>query len=478
MDKDLYILIIYLFYGGAFFALGVSITSRDTSLSKLKIARFLWIFSLFAYIHGSHEWYVMFHKINTLYTASDPTVTTNIIMLGLLLISFLFFLLFGVCVLGIARPGNEMYLGIIFIVLVGTVVILMLLPWQGSPTGYFTWAESRIRNLIALPGALLSGAGFILYSRTVQGVSKKGAHNFTGAGLSVIVYGIFAGLVPSGTYISSTHLPVEFFRGLSALFILHFMMHALHTFDEERKAVIEERLDRFVRSEKLSALGRLAAGVAHEINNPLANMSLNLEILKKELPEEDSSQSHRSRIEMIERNLERASRIARQLLHVSSEQDSELVETELQSIVEGALNLLGPRDKDYNFIVKLDGTGTIKAIPWKIEEALLNILLNSMDATPLGGEISVTGIREKNCVLLKIADTGIGINPENLERVMEPFFTTKEVGQGTGLGLSICYGIMELHHGQIRIASDLGVGTVVTLSFPERKETDDQYPTG
>jgi len=478
MEKDLYILIVYLFYGGVFFALGVSITSRDTSSSKLKIARFLWIFSLFAYTHGTHEWFVMIHKINTLYTATDPTLTTNIIKLGLVLTSFLFFLLFGACVLGIAGPGQEGWLGILLAVLVGTALISILLPWKGSLAGYFAWAEFRIRNLIALPGALLTGTGLILYSRTVRGVSKKGALNFTGAGLSVIVYGIFAGLVPSGAYILSTHLPVEFFRGLSALFILYFMMHALHTFDEERKAVIEERLDRFVRSEKLSALGRLAAGVAHEINNPLANMSLNLEILKKELPGADPSQSHHGRIEMIERNLERASRIARQLLHVSSERDSELVETELRSIVEGTLNLLGSRKKDYYITVNLDGTGTIKAIPWKIEEALLNILLNAMDATPSGGRISISGKREKNHVLLKIIDTGIGIDPENIERVMEPFFTTKEVGQGTGLGLSICYGIMELHHGQITITSDSGVGTIVSLSFPEGKETDDQYPAG
>ncbi len=465
MEKELYIIAVYLFYGGAFFAIGVSITSRDTSMSKLGIARFLWIFALFAYIHGSHEWYEMFLKINNLYVASDPTIATNIIKLGLVFVSFLLFLFFGVCVFGIARPGYGTWLGILFTVLVGAAVFSLLFPWKGSAAGYFPWAEFRIRNLIALPAALLSGTGFILYSHAVQVVSRKGALNFTGAGLSVIVYGIFTGLIPSGTYISSYHLPVELFRGLSALFILHFMMRALHTFDEERKAVIEDRLDRFAQSEKLSALGRLAAGVAHEINNPLANMSLNLELLKKEL-QQDPDHSHQSRIETMERNLERASRTAQELLHVSSERDSEMVETVLGSVVEGALNLLGPRKREYDFAVNLDGTETIRAIPWKIEEALLNILINSMDATPLGGRISVTGKKEKNRVLLEIADTGIGIDPENIARVMEPFFTTKEVGQGTGLGLSICYGIMELHNGQITIQSEPDKGTVVSLSFP------------
>ena len=467
MEKNLFYLLVYLFYGGAFFAIGVSITSRDTSLSKLKIARFLWIFALFAYIHGSHEWYEMFLKINALYISSEPTLTTNIVKLGLVMISFLFLLLFGICAMGVAKPGYGAWLGTFFAALVGATLVLILLPFEGSSADYFAWAMFRIRNLVALPGALLSGAGLILYSGTVRGISGKGALNFTGAGISVIVYGIFTGLIPSGTFISVFHLPVELFRGISALFILHFMMHALHTFDEERKAVIEEQLDRFVQSEKLSALGRLAAGVAHEINNPLANLSLNLEILKKKLKKGDPGQSHLDRIETMERNLERASRIARELLHVSSERDADLVETNLDVVVDGALNLLGARKKDYEFKVEMNGTRTIMALPWKVEEALLNIFINAMDATPEGGRISVTGSDNVKDVILEIADTGTGIEAEILPRIMEPFFTTKDVGQGTGLGLSICYGIMELHNGQITIDSIPGEGTVVRLFFPK-----------
>lgn len=470
---DFYIFLVYLFYGGAFFAIGVSIISRDLKSSRLKIARILWVFALFAVIHGVHEWLEMFLRVSTVSVPDNFSAGAGILKLAMVGTSFLFLLLFGLAVFDIALAGRRVLLIMVCGLLTAFTLILLLRPWQGDPAHYLAWADYRIRNLIALPGALMAGIGLIVYSGTVRGVSRKGALNFTGAGISVIGYGIFTGIVPSGTFFFSSWLPVELFRGLWALAILHFMMHALYTFDTERQAAIEESLNRFVQSEKLSALGRLAAGIAHEINNPLANMSLNLEIIKRTMGEKGALPEYGKKIEVIERNLTRASRIASELLHVASEREPRPMETDLAEVVEGALKLLGPKATEYELAVDLNGVGPVRGVPWKLEEALLNVLINAMDATAPGGRISILARQEGTKALLEVADSGTGIAPEDLERVMEPFFTTKRVGEGTGLGLAICYGIMQMHGGDITITSRQGEGTTVTMSFPQWREGDE-----
>jgi signal transduction histidine kinase len=109
------------------------------------------------------------------------------------------------------------------------------------------------------------------------------------------------------------------------------------------------------------------------------------------------------------------------------------------------------------------------AVGVKIEEVLLNVLLNAMDASPLGGLITISTRCHGAEVLVEIIDQGTGIAPEHIKRAMEPFYTTKEVGQGTGLGLSLCYSIMELFRGRIELNSSAGVGTTVLLAFPHTK---------
>lgn len=464
MPGEFFTFLLYLFYGIAFFAIGVSITSRDTRASNLKIAGVLWLFALFAYSHAFHEWFELYQSLP--YPAFPEKVIPliNFLKLILVFVSFGFLLLFGIFILRIVFPDKHPIFSLLPIPL-ALLLLIAILPLSDTLSSEnFSFINSRIRNFIGLPAAFCSGLGLIFYSRTVAHISNKGAKNFIGAGIALLTYGLLTGIIPSGTRLPILNAPIELFRGLSAFAMLHFFMNALYIFDEERKLLTEERLTRFAKAEKLHALGKLAFGIAHEINNPLANISMNVEMLKSEIS--SIADNHRTikRFDTIDRNLDRASKIARELLAFSTDKEADFVSTSLNSVIDSTLELLGSRRKTYRITVSHGEITNISAIPWKLEEVFLNLLVNAMDATPEGGFISITTQQDGPQIIAQISDSGSGIPAELMNQVMDPFFTTKEVGQGTGLGLSICYGIMELHGGNIELKSQ-DTGTTVTLFF-------------
>ncbi|MDT8420174.1 MAG: ATP-binding protein [Desulfuromonadales bacterium] len=457
---------LYLFYGTAFFAMGVSITSRDTRASQLKIARRLWLFALFAYTHALLEWYSLYL---ILHSASFPVALlqpVNLAKLVLVLLSFSVLLIFAVSILGVVFPERKKHLYLTVPTLVFLVFAATLYRNHGSPGFSFSVADLSIRNFIGFPGGVIAGLGLILYFRTVRHISQRGALNFVGAGVSLACYGVLAGLVPSGGGLPLLGGPIELYRGISALFILYFVMHALHIFDVERKQQIEERLSRFAQSEKLHSLGKLAFGIAHEINNPLGNVSINAELLKSDLQGTEQFPLYEKRLIAIERNLDRASKIAKELLYFSTSKETDFQSTDINEILKSTIELLGSRRNDYDISFRLMAAGTISAIPWKLEEVFLNVILNAMDAMPEGGRIDIASERRGDRALVRIIDDGPGISSDVLPNVLDPFFTTKAVGKGTGLGLSICFGIMEMHGGSIELSSPVGAGTVVELDFP------------
>jgi signal transduction histidine kinase len=464
---DFFTFIIFLFYGLVFFTTGVAIASKVTRGSKLKIARYLPLFAIFAFVHAIHEWLVLFLFLEW---PGLPKELLPIISRSRLLpvsVSYVFLLLFGYFVLQAVYPQRRRLLRLLALSLPVVLFVCLLYGGLAGEERFFRFAAMRIRNLLGFPGALAAGLGLIGYAGTLRETSGKVARNFAGAGIALIAYGIFAGLIPTGAVLP-LGIRVELIRGVTGLFILHFLMNALHIFDLEREELIEERLQRFAQTEKLTSLGKLAAGIAHEINNPLANVSLNVEMLKKSLATATSSEVYAKRFAAIERNLDRASRIARELLAFSRHEEiaEAAVPLDLNEVLRNTLTLLGPRRHDYRFALALDPLPPVRGLPWKIEEVFLNILINAMEATAPGGEITIASRAEMKRAVVEIADSGVGIPAENLRSIFDPFFTTKEVGKGTGLGLSICFGIMEWHGGQIEASSKPGMGTTVTLAFP------------
>jgi len=451
--------ILYLLYGLTFFTLGVAILSRDIRLSELGIAKIIWLLAVFGIVHGFHEWLELLEQLNPEIITPSFTFLRRIVVGS----SFLFLLYFGLFLNIITFYGDKALKNVPLSIkaLVGASALILIIVATYLDFGSST--DINTRRLIAFPGGLLSGIGLIMYSRTVRAFSREVAANFILAGSFMICYAFLTGLVPSEVIIPFGGIKIILFRGLSAFLIMFFTIRALSVFSLEQRELINEKLLRFSQSEKLTSMGILAAGIAHEINNPLTNVALNVEALK-DLVSDDAKITRK--LEAIERNTDRASRIAKELLHFSREKETALEPIDINQVLTSTTNLL--KNQELSSIIKLNLTHVprIMGIPWKLEEVFINLLMNSIDASTPSDIIIIETMLHNAYVLVRITDTGHGFAEENISKVFDPFFTTKEIGKGTGLGLSVCYNIIKQHGGEISLKSTVQERTIVTVSFP------------
>ncbi len=237
---------------------------------------------------------------------------------------------------------------------------------------------------------------------------------------------------------------------------------------EEKDTRLQELAEKTIlRSEKLASIGRLASGIAHEINNPLTGIltfsSLMLEEMKGTPHEED--------LKIIRDETLRCRKIVRGLLDFARDYKTEKTSANLNAIIEDALQLL---EKHVNFHdIKIDkgldpDLPEIKVDVDEMRSMINNLSVNAADAMPEGGRLSISTKldREARQVIIRVADTGSGISPENMKRIFEPFFTTKEKGRGTGLGLPMTYGVVKRHNGTIDVKSKVGEGTEFIIRLP------------
>lgn len=453
--------VLYLLYGLCFFTLGIAVLSRDISFSELGIARILWLLAAFGIVHGFHEWLELLERLFP-EVASENFRVARLVVVAL---SFLFLLYFGIF-LNIISIGGEQALettnrAIKVVVGLGILVVVV----GAARLDFFRGGDGMTRMFVAFPGALLAGFGLIVYSKVVRPFSREVAANFIAAGVCMVIYSLLTGLVSSATVVPFFNTQVIVFRGLCALLIMVFTIRALSVFNLEQRQLVNDKLQRFSQSEKLTSMGILAAGIAHQINNPLTNIALNAEMLRDLVGGQEQAMR---KLRAIERNIERASRIAKELLHFSREKETAMVRLDLNRIIMAAQHLLSSQPKGRIIALELGEIPMIKGISWKLEEVFINLLLNSLDACDQeGGQVTVTTRRSGGKVVATITDNGQGIEEAHLGKVFDPFFTTKEVGKGTGLGLSICYNIVRQHGGSLELASKVGGGTVVTATFPE-----------
>jgi two-component system NtrC family sensor kinase len=228
---------------------------------------------------------------------------------------------------------------------------------------------------------------------------------------------------------------------------------------------LEEQLQ---QREKLSSIGLLAAGVAHEINTPLTGVSSYTQMLLGMLAETDPKHAL---LQKIRRQTDRATGIVNNLLNFSRTGGvTDFAEVDLHRVLDDTLQLLEPqlRQSQIELVREYaDEAPRVYANAGKLQQVFTNLLLNARDAIPDGGRITLrTASPDADAVSVEIADTGIGITPENVARIYDPFFTTKGVGRGTGLGLAVSYGIVQEHSGHIAVESAPGRGTTFRITLP------------
>ncbi|MBW2690959.1 MAG: hypothetical protein JRC99_13700, partial [Deltaproteobacteria bacterium] len=216
----------------------------------------------------------------------------------------------------------------------------------------------------------------------------------------------------------------------------------------------------------LESLGRMAAGIAHEVNNPLTNASINIQMLRKKLSSLEDKTPILQRVEAVERNIERASNIAKELLLFSHQKELKLALIDLTEIIEKAFAQITSDLERITLRKDLLSASEVLGDPLKLEGLFINLFNNAISAMPEGGTLSVASFEENGKIVIKVRDTGCGIPPEHLSKVFDPFFTTKEVGVGTGLGLSIAYGIVRQHHGTIEVSTSNNEGTMFVVKLP------------
>jgi len=249
-----------------------------------------------------------------------------------------------------------------------------------------------------------------------------------------------------------------------------------------RRAASEARI---IHSEKQASVGRLAAGVAHEINNPLTGVLTYTHML---LRRKDIAADVRSDLQVIVEATERVRRIVKGLLDFSRQTKLDPEPTDINRLVAAAISLIENQALVKGVAIKFNPGENLPEVTLdrsQIQSVLINVVINALDATEPGGNIRIftAASLSGNGVALKgieitVADTGCGVPPENLNKLFDPFFTTKTVGQGTGLGLSVSLGIVQRHGGHIRVQSEVGKGSRFFIWLPAERKMEHEGTGG
>ncbi|MAU09672.1 MAG: hypothetical protein CL607_07620 [Anaerolineaceae bacterium] len=245
---------------------------------------------------------------------------------------------------------------------------------------------------------------------------------------------------------------------------------------QERTRELEDAQQLLIRSEKLASVGRLAAGIAHEINNPLTPILLIMEDMLEDL--KGGIAISESDIEETLKSAKRISRIVERLLQFTRQREQDQPSMEVVNINDALQNVFALSRKfleheKIDIEIRVDPSIYVHGNRDQLEQVFLNLLLNSKAAMPDGGTLTISSEVNDREIFLDFADTGVGIDAKQLNNIFDPFFTTKE--DGTGLGLFISYEVITNHSGQIDVKSELGKGTTMTVRLPRIEDLEEEF---
>ncbi|MEN8191455.1 MAG: ATP-binding protein [Bacteroidota bacterium] len=235
--------------------------------------------------------------------------------------------------------------------------------------------------------------------------------------------------------------------------------------DKSQVKQLQQQID---QSEKLAVIGQLAAGVAHEIGNPLASISSMVQLMQRKNDDNQLTEQ----LKTIKENIDRISKIVRELVDFSRPPGEDKALLPITDVLKTAVGIVkyDRRVKNVDFVTDMDSElPMINIVPDQLLQVFVNILINALDATAGEGKIEVKTFLEKDLICIEIKDNGCGMEQEVANKIFDPFFTTKEVGKGTGLGLSVSYGIIKKLNGNITVKSKINEGSVFIIKLPTNR---------
>jgi len=259
------------------------------------------------------------------------------------------------------------------------------------------------------------------------------------------------------------------------------VVHLIETFNEMAKQ-LETKQEQLLQSRKMASIGTFTSGIAHELNNPLNNISLTTESLMEEFTEMTKEEASEMMMEILAQ-ADRASQVVKNLLEFSRTERPVLLELSINDVLDRTIKLIKNQIMVTGIHLKRENSKNLPTIQGRnqdLQQVFINILLNAIQAMKdLSGENIITirtGLGPDGYIRIDFSDTGIGIKPEDMKHIFDPFYTTKPVGRGTGLGLSLVYGIVRTHGGYVEVKSEIHKGTTFSIYLPialnEKEETD------